>query len=184
MPPNANVIRSSDALNRHVRRAYRCTVFGRRSVNICCPQFFVSQKNRRTHSSIRTGIPPRQIFQPPLVGSRSRNGSASLCSSGKSTCTFSHWAWKAVNRPVTSSNFSRTSARGPVPSSDRNRPAGRFEPTGQHTLVADAKITFRIAIQSRFTSSTASAQSNTANKPAARRPEPTPTCDPETCAES
>src|SRR5665811_2079688 len=38
-------------------------------------------------------------------------GSASRCRSGKSTCTFSHSAWKAAKRPVTASSFSRTAAR-------------------------------------------------------------------------
>ena len=56
-PTNASVIRSDASLNRQVRRPYHCTVFGRRSVKIWCPQASVSQKNRRTRSSIRTGIP-------------------------------------------------------------------------------------------------------------------------------
>jgi hypothetical protein len=56
-PPNARVISSNDALSRHVRRAYRRVVFGNRSVNMCCPQPSVSQKNRCTRNSIRTGIP-------------------------------------------------------------------------------------------------------------------------------
>ena len=58
-PPNALVICWSEALNRHVRREYRCTVFGRRSVNICCPQSSLSQKNRRTRSSIRIESLPK-----------------------------------------------------------------------------------------------------------------------------
>lgn len=56
-PPRAKVIRSSAAVKRHVRRAWRSTVFGSRSVKMRWLQPPVVQTKRRTLSSILTATP-------------------------------------------------------------------------------------------------------------------------------
>ena len=93
-PPNAHVICSSAVLNREVRRAYHGAVSGSRSAKMRCPHPSEPQKNRRTRSSIRTGMPSRgrslslrlyQQWTRRLV--RRHRGQILLATNGRRTIT-------------------------------------------------------------------------------------------------
>jgi hypothetical protein len=135
-PPSARAICSNDALSRQVRRAYRCTVFGSRSVNICCPQSPVPQKNRRTRNSIRTGIPSqgrsvrRRLYR--LCNRRDRRpheGQRLSSPAGRNTVT-NRLHPSTFSSPSSTSPASGTNVRCPIGFTGDPRAASILAPTG------------------------------------------------------